>query len=108
IPTCFATSRRLTPCRPFLEKRYSAASRICSMLSARWSALLRRTRFFGGLVIASWVRAVKTGAGTGPDRLAQRGVRQLHDRPQAILVDLPCSRQRHGFDLHDPVRDPPR
>src|SRR5579872_24125 len=108
MPTRCATSRSVTPSSPCFENRYSAASRICSKLSARCCALLRRWRL--------------AAFGTYPALCRQRSSKRRNwsnigftciEFPicvltaQLVLVDLARGGERHGIDLENLIGKPP-
>src|SRR5579875_872049 len=99
MPTRWATSRSVTPSNPFFENRYSAASRICSRLSARCSALVPRR--FGGAadtyqspVAARSARPRGVDLASAADQLAlELSVRVIGT--ELILVNLSRGGERH-------------
>src|SRR5687768_10760725 len=65
-PTRLATSLSVTPYSPCFENRSSAASRICSVISARCSALVGRLpRALADLFLVARLRRGFTSRGTG-------------------------------------------
>src|SRR5580704_3908551 len=108
MPTRCATSRSVTPSSPRFENRYSAASRICSRLSARCCAFVRRWRLGAFGTYLAFCRQRSSGR-----RNRLTGCFTRTEFPicvvtaQLVLIYLARGGKRHNIDLEDLIGKPP-
>src|SRR3546814_3975706 len=93
-------SSDLTPYRPCRENRYSAASRICSVVSARRSALDRR--LLRGFSTVDTSNPFFTHHKPGPIHPFSGSSAAIF-RSQPHFVDLACRCQRHIWNADDGI-----